>query len=449
MSDPVDLVFSSERWVSVYGVGHVGLSLIAVYLRHGLRVIGIDIDKNKLRSIREGKFRFSEKEIKEAIVKGLSDGRLVLTTDGIKASKESVIKVVTVPVFIDWITKEVSYEAIKDVSKKIALGLKKGDLVIIESSVPPGTTEEVVKPILEGVSGLVVERDFYLAYSPERIYVGRAVKDIEENYPKIVSGVGPRSLELVSKFYERIAKKGVIKLSTVKAAEFEKLAEGIYRDVNIALANELALAAMRLGIDYYEVREAANSQPYCHLHLPGPGVGGPCIPIYPYFMMVKVSSKGFRMELTRLARRINEEMPRVVTSLVMRGVKKYGIDVKGCKLAILGLAFRGDVEDTRLSPAHEIIELLTKEGFKNIVVHDPLVKYDRKLSELGVKLSNDLSEVLKDSDVVVVLTRHSAYRGLKVSELIKLSGREPLIVDAVSYLLNDVGYGKVVYLGRA
>ncbi len=448
MMNPVEEVRKGRGWIAVYGVGYVGLSLVAVYLRKGYRVIGVDIDEEKLEAIRSGKLWYNEEVIKRAVENGLKENRLVLISDGIEASRRSVIKVVTVPVYTDWETKEYSFHALIDVSEKIAAGLKRGDLVIIESSVPPGTTMEVVKPVLEEKSGLRVEEDFYLAYSPERVYIGRAVKDIEENYPKIIGGVGPKSLKYASEFYRDIAVKGVVEMSNTTAAEFEKLAEGIYRDVNIALANELALAAMKLGIDYYEARRAANTQPYCHLHLPGPGVGGYCIPIYPYFMAKKLLRHGYVMELTLLGRRINESMPQVVASLTATITRKYGLNPSRIKTAVLGVAFRGDIDDTRLSPSHDVIALLRVRGFKNIVAHDPYVKRDKRLEELGVKLTNDLDEALRNAEVVLVLTRHKTYKDLPVSKIIEKTRVEPVIIDTIAYIRNDTGYDKLIVLGR-
>jgi len=448
MTDPVEEVYSGRGWVSVYGTGYVGVSLIAVYLRHGLKVIGVDIDEKKLEKIRRGDLWFDEKAIGSAVKKGLEEGKLFLTSDGVEASRRSVIKVITVPIYIDWDTKKIDYSSLEDVSMKIGLGLKRDDLVIVESSVPPGTTRDVVKPILEESSGLKAENDFYLAHSPERVYIGRAVEDIEKNYPKVVGGVGPRSLNIASRFYERIAEKGVISLSSTTAAEFEKLAEGIYRDVNIALANELAVTAMKLGVDYYEAREAANSQPYCHLHLPGPGVGGYCIPVYPYFMMDRVLAKGYIMELTKLARRINESMPYIVVSLVEELRKKTELKPNNAKVSVLGAAFRGNIDDVRLSPTHDTVALLRARGYRDIVVHDPFVKSDPVLEELNIKLTGDLEEALKDSDVVIVATRHDKYKRLKLSEIICLSGKKPLIVDATAFIDIDTNYDKVIILGK-
>ena len=223
-------VYSGKAPIAVYGAGYVGLSLAAVYIRHGLYVILVDIDEDKLERIRSKKLRYIEKTVEEAINTAIDKGRIEFLTDGVTASEMSRVKIVTVPVGLDWDTKEIDYEHFTSALENIARGLKRGDLVIIESSVPPGATEEIAKPLLERVSGLRAEEDFFLAYSPERIYIGRAVKDIEENYPKIIAGIGPRSTEIAAEFYRRIAKKGVSKLPRPRDAEFEKLAEGIYRE---------------------------------------------------------------------------------------------------------------------------------------------------------------------------------------------------------------------------
>ncbi len=446
--DAVDLVLSGRHPLTVCGAGYVGLSLAAVYLRHGMKVILVDIDEEKLRLIEAKKYRYVERAVEEAINMGLDSGRLQLATSCEEAARRSRIVVVTVPIYLDWDTKTISYTAFISALGDVARGLKKGDLVIIESSVPPGTTEEIAKPVLEETSGLRAEDDFLLAYSPERIYVGRAVKDIEENYPKIVAGIGPHSTEAAARFYEKIAKKGVIKLPRPRDAEFEKLAEGVYRDVNIALANELAIAAMLLGVNFYAAREAANTaKPYINIHLPGPGVGGACIPVYPYFLASKLLEKHYIPRLMLIARQVNEQMPLTVVKLMEQLVKMYKIEKKTAKIAILGVAFRGDIDDTRLSPTHDIVALLRARGYSNIWAHDPFVQYDPILDGLGVRLRNNINEVLDGADIVIVATRHSAYKGLKLSEILKQSGKQPIIIDTINYVKKDIEYDKMVVLG--
>ncbi len=437
---PAEEVLSGKSRVAVYGVGYVGTALIAAYLRRGLNVVGVDIDEDKLRAVAEGRFKYYEEEIREAIVKGIRSGRLELMSDGREASARSAIKIVTVPVYFRRSERNVDFSSLVSAVADIGSGMHRGDLVIVESSVPPGTTEGIVRRALENASGLRAEDDFYLAYSPERVYIGRALKDIEINYPKVIGGLGPKSLEEASRFYEAISEKGVIKLSSTRAAEFEKLAEGVYRDVNIALANELALAAQKLGINYYEARDAANSQPYCHLHLPGPGVGGYCIPLYPYFLMMPVLKEGFVMELTMVARRINEGMPLKVTSQVVELAQTRGLAPENSKVVILGDAFRGNIDDVRLSPTHDVIASLLANGFKNIVVHDPYVERDDYLKHLGITLTKDLGTALGGADIAVICVRHNAYRSLKTSDMLRLSRNKSLLIyDAVGIVEDDAG----------
>jgi len=443
----INEVFKGSGKVAVYGVGYVGLSLVAVYLRKGLRVIGVDISEGRLRAIHEGRLWFNELEIKEALRDGLSEGRLKLTTDGVDASRESLIKVITVPVNFDWFRREYSFESLKAASRDIGKGLKEGDLIILESSVPPGTTLGVVRPALERTSGLVAGEDFYLAYSPERVYVGRAVRDIEVNYPKIVGGINKESLKLASAFYGRMVKKGVIEMSSITAAELEKLAEGVYRDVNIALANELALASMALGVNFFEVREAANSQPYSHIHLPGPGVGGYCIPLYPYFLMKEVLRKGYIMRLTQIAREINEKMPYEVVKLIESLRAEAGINPRKVKVTLLGAAFRGDIDDTRLSPAHDIIALLKARGYRKVIVHDPLVRKDEVLNDLGIELTSNLVDALRGSEIVIVATKHSEYKELGIRDIVNYTGKQPIILDAVNVVKKDMNYPRFLTLG--
>lgn len=444
----VEAVRSGRAPVTVCGAGYVGLSLAAVYLRHGMRVILVDINEAKINLIKNKKYVIIEDEVREAVYRGVDTGALSLTTNCTEAVSRSKVVVVTVPIYLDWNTKKIIYKSFRDALVNIGRGLGRDTLVIIESSVPPGTTEEVAAPTLEEASGLKAEKDFLLAYSPERIYIGRAVKDIEENYPKIVAGIGPRSTEAAAKFYEGIARRGVVKLARPRDAEFEKLAEGVYRDVNIALANELALAAMMLGVDFYSAREAANTQPYSHIHLPGPGVGGYCIPIYPYFLANKLLEKGFIANLILTARRINEAMPYEVVKIVEAAASKHGIDRRGDKVALLGVAYRGEIDDTRLSPSREVAALLRAKGFHNIVAHDPYVRKDEVLELLNIEITQDIREALKDARLVVVLTRHKVYKELDVEYIDSLSGRNPLIVDTVNIVKGGGSSERLIVLGK-
>jgi nucleotide sugar dehydrogenase len=408
--------------VAVYGIGHVGASILAAWLLAGARGIGVDKDEGKVGALNKGESPVNEPCLSEIFGKAKLEGRLYATSDGKEASVKSDVKIIAVPSMMADGKPDLS--AISSVAESIASGLKRGDLVILESSVPPGTTRYLLKPILEEKSGLSLG-EFGLAYSPERISEGRALRDIVESYPKIIGGVDERSGEIASILYSVISKRGVIRVSNELVAEFEKLAEGVYRDVNIALANELAILCRKLGIDYEEVAKAANSQPYSNLHKPGTGVGGLCIPIYPKFLIWKAKSVGFELNLTSTARGINEFMPKEVAELVREGISRLGL--KNPKIAILGLSFRGDIGDPRLSPTYELVKELLSMGFEDLVVQDPFISEDEKLSSMGVRLVNDMEESL-GADVVVISTDHSIYK-MSVSELFSMSEKIRLIVD--------------------
>jgi len=416
-----------EGRVAVYGMGYVGKAVAAVMLRAGFEVVGVDVSREKVEELNRGSVRYVEAEVREAILRGLREGSFRATVDGVEASRECGVKVVTVPVYLGR-DLQPDFSSFKAAVRAAGEGSEKGDLVVVESSVPPGTTLGLVKPVLEEASGLRVEDELLLAYSPERVYVGRAVKDIEERYPKVVAGVGPRSAEAAVALYSRVAKRGVVVLSSPTAAELEKLAEGVYRDVNIALANELARLAAALGVDYLEVREAANTQPYCHLHMPGVGVGGYCIPVYPRFLTYAASKLGLELPLVELARRINLSMPGYTADLVDAVAGRLGVSEP--KVAILGLAFRGGVDDTRLSPTYDLLDALLKKGYGDVVVHDPYVERDAQLEALGVELVKDLESALRGRDVIVIATDHPEYAGLTLGFLKSASGRERVgVVD--------------------
>ena len=409
-----------ENTVAVFGLGRVGSTLAASLLRNGFVVFGVDKDDKKVKRIEEGVPLYPDEPlIDEVLKKYYKEGRLLPISDGTKASKASRYKVITVPIPLK--AKAPSFTDFKEALTEIAKGMRRGDAVMVESSVPPGTSRYVALPILETFSGLNGEKDFYLVYSPERIFEGRALKDLEENYPKVVAGLGPKSLKGGMDFYSKIAKGGILTLSSLEAAEVEKLVEGIYRDVNIALANELALACESLGVDFWEVRRAANSQPFCHLHLPGTGVGGGCIPVYPYYLLSTI--KGMSLELIEDSRKRNEGMPKTVALLFDEFIRLKKFEVE--KVAILGLAFRGDVADDRNSPTYDLVRELRSLGYK-VRIHDPMVTKPSK----RVKVYRSLREALKGAQAIIVAVDHSTYRDLNESKLEGMMDGKPIIFDA-------------------
>lgn len=431
----------ADKKIAVYGLGNVGGPLAAAWLRAGANVIGVDVSTKLLTEIRNGESHKKEPFISEIFLAALKNNKFSLTSDGIKASKDSQIKIVAVPVALK--NNKIDLSILITVTQNIALGLKKNDIVIICPSIPPGTTEKIILPILEK-SKLKGEKDFWLIYNPERIYEGRALQDIEENYPAIVSGLGKKSTELAQNLLHLISKKGVLTMSSLATAEAEKLFEGVYRDVNIALANELVDFCKDVGINYWEARKAANSQPYCHLHYPGTGVGGLCIPVYPRFVIEQAVKLGKNMKITEFARKINDEMPIRCVKEAMTFLKNNKKS-KNSKIAVLGLGFRGDVTDSRLSPSYTVINEFAKKGFQ-ISVHDPYILRDDELPS-DVELSSSLEKTVRNADLIFISTDHKQYSKLDESSFLKAN--KPLLIFDGRNILNKNNFSnsKLLTLG--
>jgi nucleotide sugar dehydrogenase len=410
-SNIIERIRNGTLKIAVYGLGHVGSPLAAAWLRAGCHVIGVDTSELVLTAARNGHTLIHEPGIAEAYSEGLKNNRFELSSDPVDASNKSFFKMICVPV----LSKDLSADlnAVCSVANSIGKGLKKGDVVSLNPSVPPGTTEKIVIPTIENASGLSVKRDFIMIYNPERIYEGRALQDIEQNYPAVISSVGLNSINISETIYSLIFRKGILQISSIQTAEAEKLFEGVYRDVNIALANELAKFCEATGVDFWEARSAANSQPYCHIHRPGIGVGGACIPIYPKFILGLAEQLNVRCDMTKIGRSINDSMPSYCVKKALQLVKKA--NPSELTVCVLGLAFRGGVSDTRLSPTYAVIKELKKYGVKKIKVHDPFVIEDPDLDS-DVILTRNLVECLRDCDLIIVTADHQDYRKLGKSD---------------------------------
>ena len=420
---------NSNKIISVYGLGNVGGPIAAAWLRKGAKIIGVDISKKLLENIKNNKSHQKEPLISDTFSNALKKNFFSVTSDGIFASKKSDIKFVAVPVGL--IKNKIDLKALFSATNSISKGLKKGDAVIICPSLPPGTTETKVKDILEKNSKLKAEKDFLLIYSPERIFEGRALQDIEENYPAIVSGYGPKSLQFADELLKIISKKGTIKMNSMANAEAEKLFEGVYRDVNIALANELADYCQKVGVNFWDARKGANSQPFCNLHYPGTGVGGLCIPVYPRFIIESSSKIGKNVKLIEYSRKINDSMPKQCVADAISLLKNK---VKGKKIAVLGLGFRGEVTDSRLSPTYDVVSELIKKGCK-VSVHDPYIFEDKKLPK-NVLLTKNLSEAVDKADLIFISSDHKMYSKLNKKSL-KSSKKRTLIFDGRNILKRN------------
>lgn len=350
--------------VAVVGLGKIGLPLAVQCAAKDATVAGYDIDPAVVAAVNDRRNPLpGEPGLDERIPSLVAAGRLRATTDPRDAVAEAGVVIVIVPVDIDALFQP-DFTLLDDATRAIAPHVKRGALVIVETTVPVGTTRHRVGSMIAGASGLEPGAGFSLGFSPERVSSGRVLRDLA-TYPKIVGGIDAHSTALAADFYERMLDAPVMTLRDAETAEFSKLLETTYRDVNIALANEFARIADRLSVDALQAIDAANSQPYSHIHAPGPGVGGHCIPVYPYFLPQEET------ELIPAARQINDDMAHYA---VRRLVDRVG-QIEGWTAVVLGLAYRAGVKESRHSSALRLVNALAGAG-ATAYVHDPLFSPD-------------------------------------------------------------------------
>ena len=419
---------AGEIPVAVYGLGKMGLPLAGVYAETTGNVTGVDVDPEVVETINAGESHVvGEPGLDDLVAEQVANGRLEATTDGPEAAADARVHVIIVPTLLDD-ENQPNLTTVESVADDIAAGLAPGDLVIAESTLPPGTCRDVLEPHLASESGLEPD-EFGLAFCPERTSSGRALQDIRGAYPKVVGGVDPESTRAAAVVYDELSSNEVHPVSDATTAEAVKVFEGIYRDVNIGLANELGRLADELGVSVREAIDTANDLPMCQLHEPGPGVGGHCIPYYPHFLLSQADEP---MDLTRTARRVNETMPTVVVDRLERELADVGGDLENASVAVLGITYRPGVEETRASPALGVIDELQDRG-ADVAGVDPLVDpADYGARSLGI---DDLGAESETLDAAVVVTPHEEFDRIAWADL------EPMIVvdgrDAVDLSETD------------
>jgi UDP-N-acetyl-D-glucosamine dehydrogenase len=411
--------------VAIVGAGYVGMPLAQVFAEAGKSVVLIDIDADVVAGIERGESHIGDVASGE-LKRLVDDGRVSATTD-YDALKDASAILVALPTPLSS-QREPDLSIVRAAVEQIAQRLSKGQLVVLESTTYPGTTREVLQPILEH-SGLKAGEDFHLAFSPERVDPGR--KDwTTRNTPKIVGGVTPACSERAAELY-RGAVETVVPVSSPEAAELTKLLENIFRAVNIALVNELAQLCERMDIDVWEVVEAAETKPFGFMSFkPGPGLGGHCIPIDPFYLTWKAREYDFYTEFIELAGKINANMPYFCRSLISQALN-HGAQksLKGSRLLVLGVAYKADVDDVRESPAEKIIQLLRKAGAE-VAYHDPHVAEFDGLQSVEYKPES--------YDGVVIVTAHTA---IDYDDLVE---RAEIVVDLRNATgRNGIGNGKV------
>jgi len=390
-----------EARVGILGLGYVGLPLAVEFAVAGLPVTGLDLDTQKVDAVNAGQSYIKDVD-QDQLSRLVRSGTLRASTDLDELGRCDAI-IICVPTPLSK-TKDPDLTMVVEAAKAIAARLRPGQLVVLESTTYPGTTDELIHPLMEE-GGLKVGESFFLAFSPERVDPGNARYNTR-NTPKIIGGLTPACTRIAEQLYAH-AVDTVIPVSSPRSAEMVKLLENTFRSVNIGLVNEVALMCARLGVDVWEVIDAAASKPFGFMPFyPGPGLGGHCIPIDPFYLSWKLKTLNYRARFIELAGEINSEMPEYVCARVADALNEREKSVKGSRVLVLGVTYKRDIEDVRESPALDIIRILEKRGAR-VSYHDPFVP-ELALDGLSLK-SQDLLPSVKEADLVLIVTDHSTF----------------------------------------
>ncbi len=412
--------------MDLVGIGNMGLPVAVAFAKEGAKVVGVRTNQAVVDQINRGESPLiGEPKIPKLLKEMVKTGKFRATIDGTAAAKESDVIILLVTLLVNTTGQE-DYTIIRRATEAAGKGLEKGDLVITSTTMPPGATEQVIKPILEAASGLTAGKDFGLAHSPERLMVGRVVRNLYK-FPKIVGGIDEASTKAAAGVFGIFG--DVVQTSSLLAAELVKVAEGTFRDVNIGYANFLAKLCEPLGVDVWEIIAAANedTSEHCMIHRPSAGVGGHCIPVYPWFLINKAKELGVNSALLRQARYINDSMPFHTVDLVIRCLNAQKKSIKGSQISLLGVSFRADVKETRFAASLQILEQLRGYNPKAILAHDPYFS-NQELSEFGF-IPATFDKALS-ADCVILLASHAEFKKAK-STLARIEDR---LIDTTNML---------------
>ena len=395
-----------EITVGVAGLGYVGLPLAVEKAKAGFKTIGFDVQDEKVKMVNEGHNYIGDvvdNDLKEIV----KNGMLKATSD-FSFIKDVDFIAICVPTPLDEHQQpDISY--VENSAKEISKYLSKETMVVLESTTYPGTTEELIKPILEKGSGLKCGQDFYLGFSPERVDPGNAVYKTK-NTPKVVGAIGKDATEVIAKMYRTVLGADIHEVSSPAVAEMEKILENTYRNINIGLVNELAMLCEKMGISLWEVVDAAKTKPYgFQPFYPGPGLGGHCIPLDPYYLDWKAREYGFHTSLIQASGIINDRMPEYCVERASKILsKKFKKAMNGAKALVLGVAYKNDIDDYRESPALKVIEELQKEGAE-VKFYDPWISKYKYKGEIHEGLEKLDEETVKNADIVIFTAAHSNF----------------------------------------
>ena len=430
-----------EYKVCVVGLGRVGLPTACLLAKAKARVVGVDKNLKNLKLISEGKSPFEEKGLQPLLEKVVRDGKLTVSSNLRQEASKCDVIIILVSTLIDS-NKNPDYSQVENVCKDLGLSLQEDSLVIMGSTVGPGFTENVAAKIIEKHSGFKAGEEFGLAYSPVRASPGRILRDLQL-YPRVIAGINKGSTVRACSVLSLMVKGGFVVMDSIKAAETVKVFENVYRDVNIALANVLANFCEEVGLNYKKIAEAANTQPFCHLHRPGI-VGGTCIPVTPYFLISEAEGLGLDLNFVRMAREVNEKVADRVSKNILKALEKEGIRAKKAKILILGFSYKANSKGEYLTPCMALTEILRRKGVE-ISVWDPLYT-SAEIKEFGY-VPADFDETLRNVDCVVISVGHSIFKKLKkkILEDLNMKTKKTLVFDVSGYNIftPDDSTGKV------
>jgi len=427
MQDIRDKIRNRTCVICIVGLGQVGLSLVKAFSKH-LKVIGYDTNDMKIERLRKN---FN------TLLK-VKEGGLELTTDPSKI-KEADFILISVPTPITS-SKEPDLHYVISAARTVGKNLKKGAIVVLESTVYPGVTEEIVKPILEKESGLICGEDFKIGYSPERINPGDNEHTVEK-VTKVVAGINEETTDILADLYSLITT--VYKAKDIKTAEAAKLVENIQRDLNIALMNELAIIFNLMGIDTKAVLDAAATKWNFHRYTPGL-VGGYCIPVAPYYLVYKLRELGYVPGLILTGRIVNESMPKHICQMTIKSLNKVGKMIKGSNILIMGLTYKENVPDIRGTLVKEVVKEL-KEFDINVFGYDPLLTKD-EIKELEVKPLDESSNI--KFDCIIVAIAHDEFKKMKLDDILKIMNEKPVLIDLKGIFSKEEAEKKGFYYVR-
>jgi UDP-N-acetyl-D-mannosaminuronic acid dehydrogenase len=426
--------------IGIVGLGYVGLAVACKFAEAGFTTVGLEYRSERVDLINAGILPIQGKEpgLAELLRQATTQGKLTASTNP-HILKEADIILVAVETPVDLDTKAPNYGALKSALITLGQVIKPGILIIVESTIAPGTMDRIVRPLLEKTSGLKVNQDFYLGHCPERVMPGRLLQNLS-SMSRVCGGYSPETSQVMTRLYQNIVEMD-LDMTDCVTAEMVKTTENTYRDVQIAFANEIALICEAVGADVWRVRELVNKSPNRDIHLPGAGVGGHCIPKDPWLLVYSANGKGVGPSLIPRARQLNDSMPLHMAELLEAALTQARCSIQGAKIAVLGYAYLENSDDTRNSPSQTLVAYLRQMG-AHVIIHDPYVP----------EYKAEITETVKGADGVVIMVGHDVYRDLNLVDLkpllnhpVLIDGRrvfEPEAAHQAGFVFRGIGRGK-------